>query len=374
VKRDYYEILGISRDASPDDIKKAYRNAALKYHPDVAQDKEEAEVKMKEINEAYAVLGDDQKRRQYDQFGHSAFDPNQGFGGGGGGFDFDFGGVTDLFDMFFGGGGRRRHTGPQRGADREVRLDIEFIDAAFGTEKEISIPRMEECDTCGGSGAESGTKPKTCTTCNGSGQVRSAQSTPFGRFETVKPCGRCGGSGKIIEKPCKSCNGTGRVRKIRKVSLRIPAGVDTGSKLRMQGEGEPGTMGGPPGDLYVDIAVKPHKVFERRGFDVYCEVPISFVQAAMGAEIEVPALDGKLKLVIPEGTQTGSNFNLKGKGIPHLKSHRRGDQIVFVKVTTPTRLSESQKELLKKFAEEEEKHQDGSKKGIFNKVKDAFSG
>ncbi|MGI6514312.1 MAG: molecular chaperone DnaJ [Syntrophomonadaceae bacterium] len=368
-KRDYYEILGVSRNASPEEIKKAYRNAALKYHPDVAKDKEEAAVKMKELNEAYAVLSDEQKRRQYDQFGHAAFDPNQGFGGG---FDFDLGGMGDIFDIFFGGGGRRRRTGPQRGADREMQVVIDFEDAAFGVEKEIQFPRLEDCDVCEGSGAEPGTSPKTCPTCNGRGQVRNVQSTPLGRFETLRTCNRCGGSGRIIEKPCRTCHGQGKVRRNRRVTLRVPAGVDTGSKLRMPGEGEPGINGGPPGDLYVYVQVKPHKVFQRRGFDIYCEIPITFIQAALGDEVEVPVLDGSGSIKVPEGTQTGASFTLKGKGIPHIRGNRRGDQIVFVKVVTPTRLTEKQKELLRKFEQEEEKKHE--RKGIFNKVKDAFTG
>ncbi len=366
-KRDYYEALGVSRNASPEEIKKAYRNAALKYHPDVAEDKEKAATKMKEINEAYAVLSDEQKRRQYDQFGHSAFDPNQGFGG----FDFDMGGVGDIFDLFF-GGGRRQRTGPQRGADREMQVTIDFEDAAFGAEKDIQFPRLEDCEVCNGSGAEPGTSVQTCPTCRGKGQVRSVQSTPLGRFETVRTCNRCGGGGKVIEKPCKSCHGQGQVRRNRRVTLRIPAGVDTGSKLRMQGEGELGVNGGPPGNLYIYIQVKPHEIFERRGYDIYCEVPISFTQAALGDEIKVPVLDGSGSIRVGEGTQTGSSFTLKGKGIPHPRGHRRGDQIVFVKVVTPTRLTDKQKELLRKFNEEDEKKPD--RKGIFDKVKDAFTG
>lgn len=368
-KRDYYEILGVSRNATVEEIKKAYRSLALKYHPDVAENKEEAEAKMKEINEAYAVLSDEQKRRQYDQFGHAAFDPSQG----GTGFDFDFG-VGDLFDMFFGGGTRRRRTGPQRGADREMELEIDFEDAAFGVEKDIQIPRVEECDVCGGSGAEPGTSPRTCPTCSGHGQVRNVQTTPFGRFETVRTCGRCGGTGRVIDKPCRNCSGTGRVRKTRRVTVRIPAGVDNGTRLRIQGEGEAGIHGGPNGDLYLYLIVRPHKIFERKGNDIICQVDITFTQAALGAEIEVPTLEGTASITIPEGTQTGSHFTLKGKGIPNLRTRRRGDQLVYVRVVTPTRLNDKQKELLRKFAEEEERKAESHKKNIFNKVKDAFSG
>lgn len=366
-KPDYYETLEVGRQASADEIKKAYRNAALKYHPDVAEDKEEAATKMKEINEAYAVLSDDQKRAQYDQFGHAAFDPSQG----GSGFDFDIGGVGDLFDMFF-GGGRKRRTGPQRGPDREMQVVVDFEDAVFGAEKEIQFPRMEDCGTCSGSGAEPGTSPKTCPTCNGKGQVRAVQSTPLGRFETVRPCNRCGGKGKIVEKPCKTCNGQGQVRATRRLNLRVPAGVDSGSRLRMQGEGEPGINGGPPGDLYIYVDVKPHKIFVRRGVDLFCEVPITFTQAALGDELEVPVMDGTGSIKVPEGTQTGAQFTLKGKGVPHVRGHRRGDLIVTVKVSTPTKLSDKQRELLKKFGEEEDKKHD--RKGIFNKVREAFTG
>ncbi|MGE5371644.1 MAG: molecular chaperone DnaJ [Solirubrobacterales bacterium] len=369
-KRDYYEVLGVSKGAAADEIKKAYRASALKYHPDVAEDKEQAEVQMKEINEAYAVLSDEQKRAQYDRFGHAAFDPAQG----GQGFDFDLGGMGDIFDMFFGGGGRRRRTGPQRGADREIQIEIEFEDAAFGADREIQLPRIEECEVCDGTGAEPGCEPKTCTTCNGQGQVRMVQNTAFGRFETVKTCNRCGGSGRTIEKPCKSCTGSGRVRKTRKISLKVPAGVDNGAKLRMTGEGELGVRGGPPGDLYVYLIVKPHKKFQRRGNDVLCEVPISFIEAALGADIEVQTLDGTAKVHIPEGTQTGSSFTVKGKGIPHLRGHRRGDQIVFVRVMTPSKLNEKQKDLLKRFHEEEEKRAESKGKNLFDKVREAFSG
>ena len=253
-----------------------------------------------------------------------------------------------------------------------MQVVIDFEDAAFGVEKEIQFPRLEDCDVCEGSGAEPGTSPKTCPTCNGRGQVRNVQSTPLGRFETLRTCNRCGGSGRIIEKPCRTCHGQGKVRRNRRVTLRVPAGVDTGSKLRMPGEGEPGINGGPPGDLYVYVQVKPHKVFQRRGFDIYCEIPITFIQAALGDEVEVPVLDGSGSIKVPEGTQTGASFTLKGKGIPHIRGNRRGDQIVFVKVVTPTRLTEKQKELLRKFEQEEEKKHE--RKGIFNKVKDAFTG
>jgi len=374
-KRDYYEVLGISRNASPDEIKKAYRKMARKYHPDVNRDDENAAEKFKEINDAYEVLSDPQKREVYDRFGHEAFDPTKNNGVGGfGGFDFDDigGGFGDIFDMFFGGtGGHRRKSGPQRGADREIRLDIEFEDAVFGLEKEIEISRTEKCEKCKGNGAEPGTKIKTCPNCNGSGQVRTVQNTPFGRFETVKPCSRCKGEGKVIEKPCSSCKGTGQVRKTRKINIRIPAGIDSGSRLRIQGEGEHGTRGGSPGDLYITIIVRPHPTFKRDGYTLITNLEINFVQAALGAEIEIPLLGGATHILnIPEGTQPGDIITIKGKGIPHLHSHRNGDLKVAVKVKIPKRLTKKQKELLSGFFEDNEgKNQ---RKGLFEKVKDAM--
>jgi len=257
-----------------------------------------------------------------------------------------------------------------------MELEIDLEDAVFGAEKEIQVSRLETCDTCNGSGAQPGTEIKSCPNCGGTGQVRNVQSTPFGRFETVRTCSRCGGQGKVIEKPCKKCGGSGRVRKTRKVTLRIPAGVDTGSRLRMAGEGEPGQYGGPPGDLYVYITVRPHKVFERQGNDLVCEVPISMVEAALGAEITVPTIEGEHKLTVPEGTQTGTVFRIKGKGVPNLRTHRRGDELVKIRVKTPTGLSERQRELLQEFAREEhrEKELPKKEKGFFDKFKDAFGG
>jgi len=377
-KRDYYEILGVGRESSQDEIKKAYRNKARLHHPDVNQDKSDAEAVFKEINEAYEVLSDPQKRERYDRFGHSAFDPTANAGGGGGfggGFE-DLGGFGDLFDVLFGGGrgGGRRRGGPQRGADREAELGITFAEAFQGVEKEIEIPRVENCDRCHGTGAEPGSSVKSCPNCGGSGQQRNVQSTPFGRFETVRTCSRCQGQGKVVEKPCSECRGNGKVRRSRKINIRIPAGVDTGSKLRMQGEGEVGTAGGPSGDLYVYIKVKPHEIFERQGNDLLCEFAISFTDAALGAEIEVPTMDGVSKLHVPAGTQTGTVFNIRGKGMPSLRHGQRpGDILVAVRVTIPARLSERQKELLQQFAEEENAQEDRPK-GFFDKVKDAFIG
>lgn len=377
-KRDLYEVLGVSRDAAPEEIKKAYRQMARKYHPDVNKEDPNAAEKFKEINEAYEILSDAQKRAAYDQFGHDAFEQARNAGAGGfggfGGFE-DIGGFGDLFDMFFGsaaGTGRRRKTGPQRGADRELRMEISLEDAIFGMEKEIEINRMEKCEKCDGTGAEPGSSIKTCPACNGYGQVRNVQNTPFGRFETIKTCSRCHGEGKILEKPCSACRGSGQIRKPRRLNIRIPAGIDTGSRLRIQGEGEPGLRGGPPGDLYITVVIKKHPKFERDGYDLFTAEEINFVKAALGGDIEIVLPGGEVhNLHIPEGTQPGDILKIKGKGVPYLNSQRRGDLNVVIKVKIPTKLTKKQKELLEKFYEEEtgeEKH----KKGFFEKFKDAM--
>lgn len=373
-KRDYYDILGVSRDATPDQIKKAYRQLAKKFHPDVNKDDKDAAEKFKEVAEAYEILSDDQKSATYDRFGHDAFDPTRGGAGGFGGFGEGMGGFGDIFDLLFGaagGGGQRRRSGPQRGSDREVRLDIDFEEAVFGSEKDFDLQRIEKCGTCKGNGAEPGSPIKTCPQCKGSGQVRSAQSTPFGRFETVKPCNRCQGEGKIIEKPCSACKGTGKVRKKRTINVRIPAGIDTGARLRMQGEGEIGINGGPAGDLYIIIVVRPHERFTRDGYTLITETEIDFVQASLGAEIEVPLLGGMIhKLEIPAGSQPGDVLTVKGKGIPHLHGQRSGDLKVYLKIKIPTKLSKRQKELLQSFYDDSDSKE--SKKGIIDKLKDAM--
>jgi molecular chaperone DnaJ len=370
-KRDYYEVLGVSKDASADEIKKAYRKLARQYHPDVNK-APDAEAKFKEIKEAYDVLSDDQKRATYDRYGH--IDPNQGFGGGGGFSGADFGGFGDIFDMFFGGGGRRDPNAPQRGNDLQYTMTIEFKEAVFGKEAEITIPRTESCDTCHGSGAKPGTRPETCSVCRGTGQQEVVQNTPFGRMVNRRSCSNCGGTGRVIKERCGTCHGSGRVKKQRRIHVRIPAGVDDGAQIRLSGEGEGGLRGGPAGDLYIVIRVKPHEFFEREGDDIYCEVPLTFTQAALGDEIEIPTLTGKVKLKIPAGTQTGTYFRLKGKGVPRLRGYGQGDQHVKVTVVTPTSLTEEQKELLRQFAGLAGEKTNEQHETLLDKMRRAFRG
>ena len=380
-KRDYYEVLGVSKTATQDELKKAYRKLARKYHPDLNKDNAEAAEKFKECNEAYSVLSDEQKRAQYDQFGHAAFE-NGGMGGGGGfggagGFGgFGGSGMEDIFDMFFGGqggrGGRSSKAGPQRGADLRFDLEISFEEAAFGLEKEINLYRDEVCDHCHGEGAEPGTKVETCPECNGSGYVRFTQNTMFGQMVNERPCSRCKGEGKIISEPCKECRGKGTVKRNKKLKVKIPAGVDNGSRLRVSNEGEAGAKGGPSGDLYVYLYVKPHKFFERDGTTVLCEVPINIVQATLGADIKVPTLDGQVTMKIPEGTQPGKVMRIKGKGIPSLRNSSRGDQLVRIKVVVPTKLSDKQKDALRKFADISKDNINPEEKSFMDKVKDFF--
>lgn len=378
-KRDYYEVLGVSKTATQDELKKAYRKLARKYHPDLNKDNPEAAEKFKECNEAYSVLSDEQKRAQYDQFGPEAFE-NGGMGGGpgAGGFGgfggFGGSGMEDIFDMFFGGqgrGGRSNNAGPQRGADLRYDMEITFEEAAFGVEKEISLKRAERCEHCHGEGAEPGSKVETCPECHGSGYVRFTQNTMFGQMVNERPCSRCHGEGKIISNPCKECGGSGTVKKTKKLKVKIPAGVDNGSRLRVGGEGEAGLKGGPSGDLYVYLYVKPHKFFERDGTTVLCEVPINIVQATLGAEIKVPTLDGQVTMKVPEGTQPGKVMRLKGKGIPSLRGGR-GDQLVRMKVVVPTKLTDKQKDALQKFADISKDNINPEEKSFLNKVKDFF--
>jgi molecular chaperone DnaJ len=369
-KQDYYDVLGVPRGASDDDIKKAYRKLARELHPDVNQEPG-AEEKFKTINEAYSVLGDPERRAQYDQFGHAAFD-NAGAGGFGGFGGFgDFGDLGDLFGDIFGFGGRQTNR-PQRGADLRYEMTIEFEEAAFGVEREFSIPRTEICDHCHGNKAEPGTPITTCPECNGSGQIRYVQQTPLGQFASTRTCPRCSGEGKTFEKACTVCQGVGTQRKTSTVNVKIPAGVDDGQMLRLAGRGEAGYRGGPPGDLLISIRVRPHEVFRREGRNVLCEVPISFVQATLGDEIDVPTLDGVVKMRIPEGTQSGKVLRLRNKGIQDVRGHGRGDQLVQVKVITPQKLTAKQKELLREFAKAGGGDLPEEAKGFFGRMKDAL--
>lgn len=378
-KRDYYEVLGVDKGSSEDEIKKAYRKTAKKYHPDLNPGDKEAEAKFKEAAEAYEVLSDKDKRAKYDQFGHAGVDPNFGAGGGayGGGFNMDFGDLGDIFGSIFGGGfgggGRRADpNAPRRGNDASASIYLTFEEAAKGCTKKINITRVENCSTCSGSGAKAGTSPKTCPSCHGTGQIFVTQRTPFGSMQTQRVCDQCRGTGKIIDNPCSACGGKGRVRKNREQEIKIPAGIDEGQVLNVRGGGDAGTNGGPAGDLHINVSIRPHPIFRRSGYNVHCEVPITFVQAALGAEITVPTLDGKVKFNIPEGTQPGSEFKLKGKGIAKLNSSGRGDQFVKVVLEVPRNLTSSQKKLLEEFDEKTDESNYKTRKGFFSKIKDLF--
>jgi molecular chaperone DnaJ len=373
-KKDYYEILGLQKGASDDEIKKGFRKLAIKYHPDKNQGDKEAEEKFKEINEAYQVLSDPQKKAQYDQYGTADFNGGGGFDAGG--FDFsDVGGFGDIFESFFGGGGfssSRRKNGPERGADIEYNLNLTFEEAVFGVEKEVSINRHERCETCSGSGAKPGTAPKTCDKCGGSGQVRVQRNTPLGSFVSVNNCDKCGGKGKLVSDPCPTCRGTGKERKHRKIKINVPAGVDTGNVIPLRGHGEHGANGGPPGDLYVNLRVASHAQFKRKGFDIYIDRHISFAKATLGYELKVPTVDGEVKYDVPAGTQPGTVFRLKGKGVPRVNSSGRGDQYVNIIVDVPKVLNEKQKEALRLLMEASGESYDDNKKSFINKIKDSF--
>ena len=377
-KRDYYEVLGVQKSATTEEIKKAYRKLAMKYHPDRNPDNKEAEEKFKEVGEAYEVLSDEGKRQRYDQFGFAGVDPNYGAGAGGAGFGGGFSGFGDFGDIFsdlFGGGfggGRsaQQHNAPRRGENIMSRLELTFEEAAFGCEKEVSVQRIETCDRCKGSGSADGVI-ETCSNCRGTGQVRTVQNFMGMSMQSTAACPQCSGRGKIVKNPCNTCRGKGKVRRNQKIRVKVPAGVDEGQSVRVRGEGCSGSNGGPSGDVLVEIYIRRHPIFTRRGMDVLCEVPISFGQAALGAEIQVPTLDGKMPYEIPEGTQTGTVFTLPGKGIPEVgNSRRRGSQRFTVVVETPTRLTREQKELLRQL--------DGSmeetpkRKKFFDSIKDLF--
>ena len=355
-KRDYYEVLGVDKSASEDEIKRAYKKMARKYHPDLNPDNKEAEEKFKEVNEAYEVLSDSDKKARYDQFGFAGVDPNYGAGAGGGAYGaggFDFGDLGDIFGSFFGGGfgsaQRRNPNAPQRGESIRLSVTISFEEAAFGCEKEVTIQRSEQCTTCKGNGCAPGTTPEICPDCHGSGVVQVQQRTPMGVFASSRPCQRCHGTGKIIHQPCTDCGGTGAVRKRKTIKINIPAGIDHGQTISLRGQGNAGKNGGPAGDLLITVMVQPHELFRREGNDVFCEAPITFSQAVLGATLEIPTIDGQVKYDIPEGTQTGTVFRLRGKGIPVLNGRGRGDQYVTVTIETPRGLNREQKDALKKF-------------------------
>ena len=374
-KRDYYEVLGVSRGASEDEIKKAYKKMARKYHPDLNPGDKTAEEKFKEVNEAYEVLSDADKKARYDQYGHAGVDPNFGAGGFGGGFDgsFDFGDLGDIFGSFFGGGfggGRRTNpNAPQRGESIRMSIAISFEEAAFGCEKAVTVERYETCDTCHGNGCAPGTSPEVCPDCHGTGTVQVRRQTPMGVFATSSPCPKCGGKGRIIHQPCKDCRGSGMVRKKKTIQASIPAGIDNGQTISIRGQGNAGKNGGPAGDLLITITVRPHELFRREGTSVLCEAPITFTQAVLGAELEIPTIDGKVKYTLPEGTQSGTTFRLKGKGIPSINGRGRGDQYVTVYIETPKNLNKEQKEALKQFAETMGESNYEEQKKFFKKFK-----
>ena len=373
-KRDYYEVLGVSKGASEDEIKKAYKKLARKYHPDMNPGDKEAEEKFKEVNEANEVLSDPEKKARYDQFGFAGVDPSYGAGAGGaygGAGGFDFGDLGDIFGSFFGGGfggGQRRNpNAPQRGESIRASVSVSFTDAAFGCEKSVTLERSEMCGTCKGNGCAPGTTPEVCPDCHGTGTVQVRRQTPMGVFASNGPCRKCGGTGRLIHQPCPDCRGGGTVRKRKTIQVTIPAGIDHGQTISLRGQGNAGKNGGPAGDLLITVMVQPHDLFRRDGVDVFCEAPITFTQAVLGAELEIPTIDGKVKYSIPEGTQTGTVFRLKGKGIPVLNGRGRGDQYVTVTIETPRNLNKEQKEALRKFSETVGENNYEKRKSFFKK-------
>ena len=354
-KRDYYEVLGIQKGASEDEIKRAYKKLARKYHPDMNPGDKEAEEKFKEVNEANEVLSDPEKKARYDQFGFAGVDPNYGAGAGGGAYGGGFGGQ------------RRNPNAPQRGESIRASVSISFTEAAFGCEKSVTIERSEQCPTCKGSGCAPGTTPEICPDCHGSGTVQTRRQTPMGVFASNGPCRKCGGTGRLIHQPCSDCRGSGAVRKRRTIKVNIPAGIDHGQTISLRGQGGAGKNGGPAGDLLITVMVQPHEIFRRDGVDVFCEAPITFTQAVLGAELEIPTIDGKVKYSIPEGTQTGTVFRLKGKGVPVLNGRGRGDQYVTVVIETPRSLNKEQKEALRRFSETLGENNYEKRKSFFKK-------
>ncbi|MCL2633790.1 MAG: molecular chaperone DnaJ [Oscillospiraceae bacterium] len=384
-KRDFYDVLGVSKGASDDEIKKAYHRLAKQYHPDLNPDDPVAEEKFKELNEANQILSDPEKKKLYDSYGHAGVDPSYGGGSGFGGFSGSYGGFTggfesggidlgDIFDSLFGGGGRTSNpSAPRQGADIAVSLSIAFMEACKGINQELEIPRQDPCDTCNGSGAKPGTVPKTCSECNGSGKIRFQQRSLFGTVQSTKPCTTCSGKGKIIDQPCSGCSGQGRVSRKRKLTVTVPAGIDDGQILSVRGEGHIGVNGGGRGDLNVRISVRRDPLFERNGFDIHCELPVTYSQAALGAEVEVPTIDGSVKFVVPEGTQPDTVFRLKGKGVQRLKREGRGDELVKVVIEIPQKLNKQQKELLKQVDASLTIKNFAKRESFFEKIKKGFS-
>ena len=379
-KRDYYEVLGVAKGCSDDELKKAYRKLAKKYHPDLNPGDKDAEAKFKEVNEAYEVLSDKEKRQRYDQFGHAGVDPNFGAGGGAGAGGFGgFGDFSDIFGDIFGGGfgfggstRTRDPNAPTRGNDVGASLGISFMEAVKGCKREISYQRLENCDRCGGTGAKEGTSPETCPDCHGTGQVRVSKRSPFGMIQTVQTCSRCGGRGRIVRESCQKCGGRGRVRIGRKLEVNIPAGIDDGQTFVVRGQGDQGQNGGPAGDLHVTVSVRPDPLFERDGFDIWCDIPITYTQAVLGDEIVVPTVDGKVKYNVPEGTQSGTVFRLRDKGVTAVNGRGRGDQYVRVNIEVPKSLSRAQKEKLREFEESLSEKNYNKRQGFFDKLREAF--
>ncbi|MCL2088952.1 MAG: molecular chaperone DnaJ [Oscillospiraceae bacterium] len=374
-KRDYYDVLGVSRGASEDEIKKAYRKLGKECHPDLNPGNKEAEAKFKEIGEAYEVLSDGDKRRRYDQFGQAGVDPS--YGGAGGFSGMDFGDIGDIFETFFGGGGfgsrgRSNPNAPRRGDDIHSTTTISFFEACKGVSQRVSVSRMESCADCGGNGSEKGSSPKTCPECNGAGQVKTGQRTPIGVISSVKPCLKCRGKGRIIENPCPTCAGNGRVSVNKQINVSVPAGIDDGQTLLVRGQGSNGINGGNPGDLSLTVSVRPDPIFSRDGYNILCEVPITYFQAAMGDNIVVPTIDGKVQYTLHEGTQPGTVFRLKGKGSSHLNSKQRGDQLVTVTVEVPKNLTKPQKDSLKEFEKQMTSENYQKREGFFSKLRDRF--
>lgn len=371
-KRDYYEVLGVQKSATKDEIKKAYRKLSKQYHPDINKE-EGADEKFKEISEAYEVLSDESKKARYDQFGHAGMGQGAGFGGAGD-FNGGFGGFEDIFSSFFGGGARRNPNAPRQGDDLQYQMNISFEEAVFGTDKDIVLKKEVTCETCEGTGAEPGTDVHTCENCHGRGTEQVEQNTPFGRVRTERPCHVCGGKGKTFDERCHTCHGSGRMVKDVTINVKVPAGVDNGQQLRVAGHGEPGINGGPAGDLYVVFRVQPHEYFERDGDDIFYQLNLTFAQAALGDEIEIPTLDGKVRLTIPAGTQTGKRFRLKDKGIENVHGYGRGDQYVTATLVTPTKLSERQAELLREFADIDGETLNEQPQNFFDKTRRFFRG